>query len=456
MRVRAIAGCLLLTSCATYQPEPLVPSDELTRLSGVTIEGVTVQHARPGDGDESPQRLLDVTDGLNESELASIALSLNPGLKAKRLEAGLAEALVLSAGLLPNPKIGVGWRPGLGNSSGYTADAALLVELLAPGERDARVDAATARSATVHAEVLATEWRVVSETRLSWLAVLSAEQGIDLLTEEVRLREQAVAHLRSRRELGEGTELDVVAAELELAQIQRDLRLATADLATSRRSLNAMLGLPPDHRLELTGSGKPLAITVFEDLSDEELDQRLLSGRLELRALEASYEEAEHELRLAVAKQFPRIDIGPSFDHENDGGDYLGLGVGIAIPLFDRNQGEIAERESQRRQRRAEYVTLLHSLRATAYERRATLRRAKAELDVQARDLLPTLSRLRALFESAFTARDINVFEWLSVRERALTAQRGYLDAIVRYRRQVIEFESATGLPLSRPLAERK
>ena len=388
--------------------------------------------------------------------MASIALSLNPGLKAKRLEVGLTEALVLSAGFLPNPKVAVGWRPALGNSSGYTANADLLVELLAPGERDARIDAATARSAAVRAEVLATEWRLVSETRLSWLAVLSAEQGMDLLTQEVRLREQAVAHLRSRRELGEGTELDVAAAELELAQIQRDLRLATADLETSRRSLNAILGLPPDHRLELTASGKPLAIMVFEDLSDEELDQRLLSGRFELRALEASYEQAEHELRLAVAKQFPRINIGPSFDHENDGGDYLGLGVGIAIPLFDRSQGEIAERESQRRQRRAEYVTLLHSLRATAYERRATLRRAKAELDMQARDLLPALSRLSALFESAFTARDINVFEWLTVRERALKAQRGYLDAIVRYRRQVIEFESATGLPLSRPPAERK
>lgn len=444
-----------LPACASYAPDPLQPEEELAQLAAVTLDGIRFEQAGPGEAPPVEAESIDLTDGLSESELVAVALTLNPGLKAKRLEIGAAEALLITAGVWPNPEIGVGWRPGLGIAPGYALDAEFLFELLAPGERQARVDVAMAEIDSARADVVAAEWRLVSQTRRQWLAVVAAEKMAELLGQEAALRDQVVAHLKRRRELGEGTELEVATAELERAQAQRDLRLAGAEVEALRRRLNGILGLPPHHQLSLTDSEKPLTITLFDELSEEELDRRLLAGRFELRALESSYQQAEHELRLAIAQQYPRLRIGPSFGHEPDGTDYLGLGIALPIPLFDRNQGEIAEKLSLRARRRAEYVATLHSLRSAAHDSQARLQRAKSEVATQEGELLPVLTRTTSLFERAFSARDISILEWVTARQRALTARRGFLDALVRYRGALIDLESATGLPLSKPAEGR-
>lgn len=447
---RLLAGLFGLASgCATYEPVPLEPVKELEALSMLTVASLT-QATDAEEKDASPaaqeNRQLDFTNGVNDAELVAIALRLNPELKAKRLEVGEAQALLITAGLWPNPEVGFSWRSAIGGASGYTADADLLFELLLPGERSAKKDAAHARIDATRAQVVAAEWQLAARVRGQWLTVLTAERLSDLLAREQALREQVLALVGRRREIGEGTELDIATAELELGQIQRDARLARATLESSRRELNALLGLPPTYQLALTDSGKPINAKLLPEVQEQELDRRLLAGRFELRALQASYQESEHELRAAVARQYPHLKLGPDFSHEGPEGDYLGIGVAIPIPLFDRNQGQIAEKRSLRDRRRAEYVSVLHSLRAQAFEKHFELRRARAELDLQERTLVPLVTRARSLFERAFAARDISVLEWASARQRALEAEKGFLDALVRYRRASIELEAALGL----------
>src|SRR6185503_12050232 len=114
-------------------------------------------------------------------------------------------------------------------------------------------------------------------------------------------------------------------------------------------------------------------VTVFEDVSDEELDRRLLAGRFELRALESAHQRAEHELRLAVQSQFPNLKVGLSGERDAGGDKHLGPGVELELPLFDRNQGEIAAKSNARDAARANFVAALHRLRAEAYEAKAQL-----------------------------------------------------------------------------------
>jgi outer membrane protein TolC len=432
----------LLAGCASYEPIPLEPAKELDALSRLS----PADASRP-EGPERPEAALDFSDGANDAELVAVALRLNQELRAKRLEVGEAEAFLVSAGLWPNPEVGFSWRGPLGDASGYTVDADLLFELLLPAERRARKDAALSRIDEARAQVVAAEWQLVSRVRAEWLSVLAAENYARLIARELALREEAVSLVRRRRELGEGTELDIAAAELELGRIQRDSRLAAASLESGRRQLNALLGLPPTLKLQLTASGAMLSPTVRDDVEDAELDRRLLEGRFELRALEAAYQAAEHSLRAAVARQYPHLKLGPSLSHEGTEGDYLGIGVALPIPLFDRNQGEIAERLVLRDKRRSEYVARLHALRAEAFEKNYELRRARSELEAQERVLLPLLNRAKGLFERAFEARDISVFEWATARERALEAERGHLEAVVRFERAAVELDAALGLP---------
>jgi len=170
----AVASFALYSSgCVTYEPHPLNPETERAALASRSLEGFVIRHARPGEEARPAVIPFDPSDGLDEAELVAVGLTLNPDLQAKRLEIGEANALLISAGLWPNPVLSAGWRPGVSGAPGYTMDAELLVDLLKFWERSAKKGAATARIKEASVEIIAEEWRLVSEVRTQRLLVLS-------------------------------------------------------------------------------------------------------------------------------------------------------------------------------------------------------------------------------------------------------------------------------------------
>lgn len=444
------AAIAALGGCATYQPSPLDPRAELQAQRDGQVLLLEVTRGRSGAGGE-PSSEFHMEDGLDESEVVAVALKLNLSLRTARAEAGQAQALLVTTGQWPNPEVGVGFRPGISGSSGYVFEADALFQLLRPGEREARRTAATARVDEVDASIAAAEQALVAEVRQQRLAVLAADRAAALMQEAVELRQRSLDLVRTQRRIGEGTELALSATELDLAEARRELRKATGERDVALRDLNRLLGLPPDYAMNLNGLGQPLPITIFEDVSDEELDRRLLAGRLELRAKEAAYRQAEQELRVAVSEQYPRLGLGPSFERELEGDASLGLGLSLELPLLNRNEGAIAEKRAARDRVRAEYRGLLHTLRAEAFAARAALRLAKAEVDTQEAEVLPVLRRNLDLFERAYRAGELNIIDWITAQQRATNARREHLNALVEYRRALIKLEASAGQPLSSP-----
>lgn len=449
-----MAYAWMLGSCASYRPQPLLPSDELESLRGATLLNIQIEHARPGEGILVADSF-NPSDGLDEAEVVAVALTLNPELRSVRAELGESQALLIQAGLWPNPEIGAAVRPEIGGSAtGVELD--LLFALLRPGERRARRAIAEAAVEETRSRIVAEELRVVAEARTARLQVLGAEASLRLFEQEAAIRREVASLVRQRRALGEVTVLDLHLAELELVESERAVRAARTELEFERRGLNRILGLPPLYELPLLAAGEPLTFTVFADLLDSELDSRILSGRPELASKQAEYRKAEEELRLAVLRQYPSLNLGPSYEKGVEGSESLGLGVSLELPLFDRSQGAIAEGYAARERVRAEYVALLHGLRAQAFDARERVGRAKLEVETQATETLPLVERSENAFEEAFRARDVNVFEWLTARGQALRARREFLGALLRYSEAVVDLEAATGASLSLPMLNQQ
>jgi outer membrane protein TolC len=452
----ALACGLLGTSCASYAARALVPADELALLRAADLRDLRIEYARPGSPADPGPRAFNAEDGLDEAELAAIALTINPGLRAKRAEVGEAQALLVSAGLLPNPELGAFVRSGVGGSSGTAVGLDALFGLLRPDERPAKRAVAESQEELVRAEIAVEELRLVSMVRRARIAVLSAEQALRLLGQELAVRTDAVALVRQQRELGEATEMALALVELDRTTVERGVRDARAATERERRDLNALLGVPPSLELDLAGSGGDLVFTIVEDPSDAQIDARLISDSPELRAGAADYRRAEAELRLAVSMQYPGLKLGPTYEKDIEGSEGLGLGASIELPLFDRNQGEIAAKGALRERRRAEYVATLHELRARAFDARAEVRRARAEVELEQRDVLPLVQRTEALFEGALRARELSIFEWLAARSRAIQARRDLLDALTRYAGAVVDLDTAMGTPFVAVVGARK
>lgn len=452
----AVGLVLTLTGCTVYRARPVNPQAEIALLRAATPDVVIVDRVKangvPSHAGAAPR--FDLTDGLSDAEVVAVALTLNPGLRAKRLEIGEAQAQLITAGLWPNPEVGFSWQAGVGGAGGFKLGGDMLFELLRVGERTIRKRSSEAKVTQVRQDIVAEEYRVVAEVRGQRLTILGAEQGTELLRQEVAIRRRAAGLVRQRRQIGEGTDLEVSASELELAESQRDLRKAEAELHRERQGLNRLMGLPPEYSVRLEDSGRPLRITLIGELSGEELDRRMIAGRPELQAKEAEYQRAERDLELAVLGQYPRVRVGPSFERDLDGSKSLGVGLSLELPLFNRNQGEIAERTAQRDRLRGEYVALLHRLRADAAGALAALRRAQLEVQTQEQDVLPLVKRNQDLFEGAFKAREVGILDWIVVQQRAFRAKREHLESLVGYGKVLIELEAALGRPLGQALPQ--
>ncbi len=446
-RFPACALVASLGACASYSARPLDPAEELARLAARDPAALRIEYVRGASPGAAPQELFDARDGLDEAELAALALAASPELGAQRAAIGEAKALLVSAGLLPDPELGAFVRTGAGGSSGTALGLDALLRLPRPDERASRRALAGSEVERSRAELAALELALVARVRHARLALLAAEQSLRLHERELALRVQAVALVRRQRELGEATELSLALFELERTAVERTVRARRSAVAGERRALNELLGLPPAFELTLAGSGAGLVFTLVAEPSDAEIDARLQDAP-ELRARAADYRRAEAELRLAVARQYPGIALGPSYERDLEGGASLGLGLALELPLFDRNRGEILAKQAQRARTRASYVAALHGLRARAHAARAELQRARSEVELGEREVVPLAERTQALFEGALRAREGTVFEWLAAQSRVNQARQDLLEALASYAGAAVDLDAALGSPL--------
>ncbi len=440
-----------LIGCARYEPLPLDSQRELANLGTLDIRQVVVDRTKPGQSGSNSRQVFDPSDGCDEDEIIALALSLNPELRAKRAELGETQAALITVGAWPNPVVGLGIRPGIGGASGTAIDADILFQLLQLSQRDVRKNSASATEVQIAAELIADEFKLIGEVRLQRLAVFAASRRVALIKQAVDLRNQSLAMIGRQRELGEANALAMSAIELEAAKSKRDLRRAEATLVEGKIALNHLMGLPPEYLLELSDIDKPMRVTLLDDITDKELDRRLLAGRYELRSMEAAYQKSEEDLRLAVLQQYPSLGFGPAFERELDGSKSLGLSLSIELPILDQNQGPIAQKRAAREAARLRYISLLQQLRTEAWAARAQVRLAYVDVDLQEREIIPLLDRTQELFESAYRAREISIIDFIAAQQRTVDARLEHISSVVQYRQAVIKLETSVGQYLSTP-----
>lgn len=107
-RVLSIAlSTALVGGCSGYAPSPLDDGRTDSALSApnrqeLSRDAIQLRHPRIAP------ITLDFSKPLTSDELAVIAVLVNPDLKAMRAKAGVADAQVFDAGLLPDPQLTVG------------------------------------------------------------------------------------------------------------------------------------------------------------------------------------------------------------------------------------------------------------------------------------------------------------------------------------------------------------
>lgn len=418
------ATALALTGCVNHAPRPLEPDAVLTELLRRSEEPAPVAHDGPGSTEWFPfEAEVGLADGLTLAEANALALYYAPQVRVARAGARVTGALVLKAGVLANPQLFAGPRVSSADSS-LIFPASLSWELPLWGRRDAEREVAIAQLEERERAVIDVELETLVAVREAYLRLGRRRREEVVLSAAAAASVEVVEWVAALRRVGE-----VDAAALFLARAENDeahaaLESARADALRTRRALLAVVGLHPDAAVE------PLVDETSEGMPPlGEPDPDALLRVPSVRAAEAAYESAEAALRLEILRQYPTIRIGPEF--EDDRGDSsFGVGVGVTLPVFNRNEGGIAAALEARDEAGERYRSaLLQTLHDAA----------AARDDLAASDRLLSLYRDGAMrdAEEASASLVIRLRTGRAEVFEVLSAQR----AIARARVRVIELE---------------
>jgi cobalt-zinc-cadmium efflux system outer membrane protein len=338
-----------VSGCARYKyhPVPLSPPALAQSLEARSLDDPDLRawmdHSAGFQLSSWPLQAWD----LNSLTLA--AFYFNPDLDMARANAAAADAAITTAAAKPNPS--VSFAPGYQtpNPTQFitTFDFSLPIETA--GKRGYRIANATQLSRASRLQLGQAAWVVRSRVRATLVDYLFAVEAAELLRKEEALRNTYVDLTERRLRAGEIPLPDVTTARIDQTALRLALRNAEGQVHTTHVALAAAIGIP-DSGL----AGKNLIWREVdrppapESLPPQTLRSEAVQNRLDVQRALAQYEAAQAALQLEVARQYPDINLGPSYAYE-EGSHFIQLGLSTVLPLRNRNEGPIAQAEAQRK-----------------------------------------------------------------------------------------------------------
>lgn len=384
--LRTFALPMLLAGCAHYSQLPLPTVAPLAE---------SVAALDPALGGRA----------LTVDQVVALALANNPDLKALRLKRGIGDAQALQAGILPNPTLSGALLPllsGVGTVTAWNLGIAQNIRSLITYRTHRRAAAYGAQQ--IAADVVWQEWQVAGQARQIAADLIMAARSRPSYIEAFQLLADRNATLD--KALAAHTVTLVTAAPDRVALQAARSALATLDQQqlASRHQLNALLGLRPDAVILLADVAD---LPPFDTAAIRADLATLPDRRPDLLALRMGYAAADAQFREAILSQFPDLVLGASVASDNAKVINGGPNVSIGLPIFDRNQGNVAIAKATRAQLHADYSARLAAAIGTVGALLAEIEQLSAQLATARRDL-PAARLAAARARAAFGASNLD------------------------------------------------
>jgi outer membrane protein TolC len=441
--IASLSGVFLLAGCAVqrYRPAPIVPSASASAFESRSLGDPGLQSFEEQNLGNPVSPWPPKTWDLQTLSLA--ALYFNPALDSARARVAGTEAALVTAGARPNPSLSI--APGIPTPYLLTLDFAFPIETA--GKRRHRIQVARSLDQSARFDLAGSAWTIRSGVRTALLNHLLASQSLELFRSEEKVREDQVNILGQVFSAGEIPRQSVDLARIELSKTHMAISIAEGQVRETKAALAAAVGLPVA-ALQSVDFSWPNIDTPpsAESLSPGEIQRGAVLNRLDLRRSLAQYAAAQAALQLEIAKQYPDMNIGPGYTYEEKH-SFFTVGFSTAVPLFNRNQGPIAEAEARRKEAAAAFFErqaqiIAKSERALAVYTAALGELAEAESlrKLQETQLQIMDQTIRAGADNRLSLDNVEIQSWVLARAR--------LDALARAQRALGELEDAVQRPL--------
>jgi cobalt-zinc-cadmium efflux system outer membrane protein len=380
-----------------------------------------------------------------------LALKHNHSLQAARTMILQNQAAEITANLRPNPTLSADtqflplFTPSdftatyLNNNAQFDLGVGYLFER--GRKRQHRLQAAKDQTSVTTAQVGDNERTLTFNVASQFIAALLAQANVELTDTDLKSFQQTVDIGEEKTRSGAMSEGDLLKIKLQMLQFQTDVSAAKLARVQAMASLRQLLGyesVPESY--EVVGDLEYVPVKLGKD----DLKALALRQRPDVRAAQLGVTAAQSQLGLAQANGKRDVSASVNYSHV---GDTNGVSIfgSIQLPVFDRNQGEIARTRyavGQSQELSSEQASLALTDVENSYE---ALRTNDEVMQLYQSGYLKDSQDSRDISEYAYQRGAASLLDFLDAERSYRATQLAYRQALASYMTSLEQLRQAVG-----------
>jgi cobalt-zinc-cadmium efflux system outer membrane protein len=364
-------------------------------------------------------------------ELQQMALQNNPTFAQAAANIQAAEGRKKQSGLYPNPTVGYqGEQIRGGSFHGGEQGFFVQQDIVLGGKLGLNRKIFDQELKQAQTESEEQKLRVVTNVRMSYIQALAAQQTLELRQNLSKLADDAVETSHQLANVGQADAPDVLESEVEAEQAQLAVIMAEQNQQRVWKALAAVVGNPRLSLMKLEGKLEDTA-----SVNAGELVEKIVNESPAVKIAELGVKRAEAALVREKREPIPDLQLRGGMQQNGEllsapNGRAVGLqgfaDVGVRIPVFNRNQGNIAtaKGDAERAKREVERVKLLLRERAASVVQNYTF--SQTAVDRYKNQMIPRAQKAYEMYTKKYQ-------EMAAAYPQVLIAQRTLMQLEVSY-----------------------
>lgn len=383
---------------------------------------------------------------LSLAKARELALHANPDLQAARLDMDIARGELRQASVLLrfNPEVDVLAAAGVG------AELGIGQELEIAGQRGARRAAARAGLERAAAGVVDFTRTMLGDVDRAFYRFVAADRRTALADEVLALNGRLASISEQQLQAGKISGLEFNLATVEFGRARARALAARRQREGVASELRRLLGIGPTDPIatDVDSAIEPLADTTAATTAFDidSLTALALSRRPDLVERAAAVRQAGALASVAGREAIPNLLLrAQSQPVEGNGNRDVRVGLGLTLPVFNRNRGEVHARRAAQAQADLVRASLVARVRTEVSRAVASYRSAALETGVLGTAVLRPARENRRLLEIAYREGKVGLAVLLLIRNQVIDAELEYWEAWLAEREALADLAEATG-----------
>jgi cobalt-zinc-cadmium efflux system outer membrane protein len=389
---------------------------------------------------------------LTLDDAIQLAIQHNHNLKAAQTTILENQAQETTANLRPNPVISFGeqyfpfFQPNefsadyIDNNAEFDVGLSYLFER--GKKRQHRLQAAQDQTAVTRSQVADNERTLAFNVASQFFSVQLAESTLDLALQDQNSFQKTVDISQARYRAGDISEADYLKIELQFLQFQSDVSQAQLSKVQALVGLRQLLGyqtVPEDFDVSADFDYAPVSVKL------EDLQAKALQNRPDFRAAVQGVVAAKSQYELARANG--KRDVTGAFTYAHTGGvSTADFSASWDLPIFDRNQGEIARTNYVINQAQELQMAASDQVMSDVLDAYENVRQNDKVITLYRSGYLDAAQKSRDITEYSYKRGAASLLDFLDAERSFRAAQLGYRQTLAAYLTAVEQLRESVGV----------